>query len=80
MFDEVTSMTVLRELSEGQEIDNVDLAELLWSCDKLTKEWSLLLGELCFMSTLLEVFVAGLDEGTLEFQHKSMNNSLKQHR
>lgn len=73
-------MNVLRELPEGQEIENVNQSELLWSCDKFTKEQSLLLGELCFMSTLVELFVARLDEGTLEIKHKSLNNSLKQHR
>lgn len=31
------------------------------------------MGELCFTSTLLEIFVARLDEGTLEINHKSVH-------
>jgi len=79
MYDEITQKHDCPEGALREPGDRQCWPEL-WSCDKLSKEWSLLLGELWFTSTLWEVFKARLDERTLEIKHKSMNNSLKQHR
>lgn len=78
MYDGVTQKHNCPEGAVREPADRQRWPELL-SCDKLTKEWSLFSDEFCFMSTLLEVFVARLDDGTLEIKHKAMNNSLKQH-
>lgn len=78
MYDVVTQKHKCPEGAAREPADRQCWLELL-SCDKLTKEWALLLSELCFILALLEVFVARLDEGTLEIKHKAMSNSLKQH-